>query len=66
VIGQNWHDLVRLWAACRGETGIAHWPDPGGVGDQAAWIVDAFATLGTIYATTIESEARLRRQSVSG
>jgi hypothetical protein len=26
--------------------GIAHWPDPGGVGDQAAWVVDAFAALG--------------------
>jgi hypothetical protein len=28
--------------------GIAHWPDTGGVGDQAAWVVDAFAALGGI------------------
>ena len=28
--------------------GLAHWPDPGGVGDQAAWIVDAFAMLAAI------------------
>jgi hypothetical protein len=40
-----WHEFIRLWAACRGEAGIAHWPDPGAVGQQAAWIVDAFAAL---------------------
>lgn len=46
---QPWHDFVRLWAACRGGMGgMAHWPDAGGVGDQAAWIVDAFALLGSI------------------
>jgi hypothetical protein len=28
--------------------GIAHWPDAGGVSDQAAWVVDAFAALGGI------------------
>lgn len=61
-----WHDVVRLWAACRNpEGGIAHWPDAGGVGDQAAWLVDAFATLGTIYVAMVETEARLRGQSVS-
>jgi hypothetical protein len=25
--------------------GIAHWPDAGGVNDQAAWLVDGFAVL---------------------
>jgi hypothetical protein len=25
--------------------GIAHWPDAGGVNDQAAWVVDGFAVL---------------------
>jgi hypothetical protein len=61
-----WNDVVRLWAACRDpDGGIAHWPDSGGVGDQAAWLVDAFATLGTIYAKMVESEARLRGQLVS-
>jgi hypothetical protein len=66
TIPPAWHDVVRLWAACRdSEGGIAHWPDAGGVGDQAAWLVDAFATLGTIYVKMVESEARLRGQSVS-
>ncbi len=66
TVPSAWHDVVRLWAACRDpEGGIAHWPDAGGVGDQAAWLVDAFATLGTIYAKMVESEARLRGQSVS-
>lgn len=48
AIPAEWHDFVRFWSACRGESGIAHWPDAGGVGDQAAWIVDAFAALSSI------------------
>jgi hypothetical protein len=48
VVPQAWHDFVRLWAACRGEMGIAHWPDPGGVAHQAAWIVDAFSALAAL------------------
>ena len=61
TVAAAWHDVVRLWAACRDpEGGIAHWPDAGGVGDQAAWIVDAFATLGTIYTSIVESEVRQR------
>jgi hypothetical protein len=28
--------------------GITHWPDAGGVNDQAAWVVDGFAVLGRI------------------
>jgi hypothetical protein len=51
---------VRLWATCRGESGVAHWPDPGGVGDQAAWIVDAFATLAGLDAKWREDERRAR------
>jgi hypothetical protein len=27
--------------------GIAHWPDAGGVNDQAAWVVDGFAVLAS-------------------
>jgi hypothetical protein len=60
TIGPEWHEFVRLWSACRGEAGTAHWPDAGGVVDQAAWVVDAFATLNAIYAAMVESEARLR------
>lgn len=51
VLDQSWHDFVRLWATCRGGMGgVAHWPDAGGVNNQAAWIVDAFASLASIEA----------------
>jgi len=56
AIPAPWHDFVRLWAVCRGEAGIAHWPDAGGIGDQAAWIVDAFAALSAIDAKWREEE----------
>jgi hypothetical protein len=36
--------------------GLAHWPDLGGVGDQAAWIVDAFAMLTAIDGALDRSE----------
>jgi hypothetical protein len=39
--------------------GIAHWPDPGGVGDQAAWVVDAFAVLSGIDAALDAAQRRL-------
>jgi hypothetical protein len=62
VITPAWHDFIRLWAACRSETGIAHWPDPGGVGDQAAWVVDAFSALASFHAAMNEAEQKQRRQ----
>jgi hypothetical protein len=63
VIAEPWHAFVRLWAACRGGMGgIAHWPDAGGVNDQAAWVVDAFTALGGIDAALDE----VRRQLASG
>ena len=62
TIAAAWHEVVRLWAACRGETGIAHWPDAGGVGDQAAWIVDAFSALASLHAAMNEAEQKLRGQ----
>ena len=49
VVPGPWHEFVRLWGACRGGMGgLAHWPDGGGVADQAAWIVEAFAMLASI------------------
>jgi hypothetical protein len=39
--------------------GIAHWPDPSGVGEQAAWLMDAFAALGGIDAALGEERRRL-------
>ena len=47
-----------VWAACRGGMGgVAHWPDAGGVNDQAAWVVDGFAVLGRIDAA-LDAEQR--------
>ena len=61
VLDGAWPAFVRLWASCRaGMGGIACWPDAGGVADQAAWIVDAFATLGGIDAEFDEDERRRR------
>lgn len=60
TIGPDWHEFVRLWAACRGEAGMAHWPDAGGVADQAAWIVDAFAALTACDAEMREADRKLR------
>jgi hypothetical protein len=58
VITEPWQAFVRLWAACRGGMGgIAHWPDAGGVNDQAAWVVDGFAVLAGAEAV-IESDRR--------
>ena len=48
AIALEWQDFVRLWAACRSENGIAHWPDAGGLNDQAAWVVDGFAVLSSL------------------
>lgn len=44
--------FVRLWTACRnGQGGYDHWPDGGGINDQAAWVVDGFGYLtGTMAA----------------
>lgn len=48
-------EVVQLWAQCRGEMGMAQLPDPGGINDQAAWVMDAFATCGA-------AEAELQKQ----
>jgi hypothetical protein len=60
ALDPDWHDLVRLWYLCRGESGIAHWPDPGGLADQAAWLVEAFAALSSIDATWRAEDLRNR------
>jgi hypothetical protein len=41
---------------------IAHWPDPGGVGDQAAWVVDAFAALAAMESALDAERRRLDDQ----
>jgi hypothetical protein len=40
--------------------GIAHWPDAGGVNDQAAWVVDGFAVLESVEAVIVQQSRRLR------
>ena len=46
VVDQASRSFVRLWTACRsGMGGYSHWPDAGGVADQAAWVVDGFGVL---------------------
>ncbi len=61
TITSSWHEFVRLWATCRDpEGGVAHWPDAGGVGDQAAWVVDAFGALASMHAAMNEAEQKLR------
>ena len=59
TLAEPWHAFVRQWGSCRGGMGgMAHWPDAGGVADQAAWIVDAFAALGSIEATLDKDRKR--------
>jgi hypothetical protein len=61
-VARPWHDFVRLWVACRGEMGLAHWPDTGGVAQQAGWIVDAFQVL----AATAEKLRQEQRERGAG
>jgi hypothetical protein len=42
--------------------GLAHWPDAGGVADQAAWVVDAFGLLAGINSRLDEDERRRMRR----
>lgn len=59
VVPRAWHDFVCLWGACRGDMGVAHWPDGGGINHQAAWIVDAFQILA-VAADKLREERRDR------
>jgi hypothetical protein len=42
--------------------GLAHWPDAGGVADQAGWVVDCFGILASVNARLDEDERKRRRQ----
>jgi hypothetical protein len=48
--------VLRLWSWCRGEFGLTHLPDSGGVNDQASWVMDAFAILAEVDAELREAE----------
>lgn len=39
--------------------GIAHWPDPGGLNDQAAWVFEAFGLLAGLEAAFDRTEKAL-------
>lgn len=50
---------MRLWTACRsGMGGYSHWPDAGGVADQAAWVVAGFGVLTAASARWDEAERK--------
>jgi hypothetical protein len=54
-----YREFFQLWSACRsGMGGVACWPDAGGVSQQAAWIVDAFAILASADADEMERKRR--------
>ncbi len=50
--------VVQMWHMCRGESGYAHLPDAGGVGDQPAWTLDAFAVLAAADAELRKAEPK--------
>ena len=56
----DWLEVIRLMRICRGGMGYALLPDAGGVNDQAAWLLDAFAQLGAL-----EAEADRQAAEVS-
>jgi len=61
-VPEPFHVFVRLWAVCRsGMGGLAHWPDAGGVNDQAAWVVDAFSALAAMEAEFDKAREAARR-----
>ncbi len=57
VTPPEWLEVVRLWRLCRGSMGYGLLPDGGGVNDQAAWLLDAFALLSSLDAAA-DSAAR--------
>lgn len=57
VIGEGPRAFVRMWfAGVAGMGGVATWPDAGGIGDQAAQVVDAFGMLAGLKASAEEAE----------
>jgi hypothetical protein len=59
LVTPEWLEVLRLWRLCQsGLGGYAHWPDAGGVNDQSAWLLDAFALLASL-----EAEARATQEA---
>lgn len=55
--------FTQMFFHCRGGMGgFAHWPDAGGVADQAAWVADAFNVLLKVENET-ETAKRQRGQT---
>lgn len=56
-VPDEWHELVRLWLRCRADMGgYAQLPDAGGMNDQSAWLMDAFADIGGAWAQQDKQE----------
>lgn len=52
--------MLKLWRICRGGMGYGPLIESGGVLDQAAWLLDAFAALGGMEAEADEAERKAR------
>lgn len=50
--------VVRLWTRCRGGMGAGLLPEPGGLNQQPAWLMRAFATLDAADAELEKSDER--------
>lgn len=48
--------VVQTWSMCRGEFGLVHLPDQGGVNDQAAWLMEAFSVCAVAEADLRKAE----------
>ena len=54
-------EVVALWYQCRGEFGLMHLPDPGGMASQPAWTMDAFSIC-----TSADAELRKQERADAG
>jgi hypothetical protein len=63
IVTPDWLEVIRLLRLCRGGMGYALLPDAGGVNDQPAWLLDAFAHLGALEAEADRQAAEPGRPS---
>ncbi len=58
AVGAEWFEVLRLWRICNAGQGYTVLPDSGGVNEQSAWLMDAFATLNRLEAQHRDRERR--------
>lgn len=59
LLGPADWEMLRLWQYFRPDDGIGHLPEAGGVMDQAAVMMDAFAVMDWAYARLRRKDAHL-------